>query len=102
MQLNELSKGKGYITEGALRKWGERNEIVTSGLASQAAVDSYLGARVYVQRGRVGLEVFKSFITMLDTVLMESSGNVLGLDEADRAVDISGICDADIEVFMPK
>lgn len=92
LQFQDLSKGKGYITEKALRKWDEVQGLVDAEIASQEVIDSMF-ARVQVENGRVSLPAFRQFIGMLDTVLVDDAGNILSFDEQDRAVDLDGVDD---------
>ena len=93
-QFEELSKGKDYITEKALRKWDELQELVTADLATQEVIDSYL-ARIEIKNGRVDLDAFKHFMRMLDMVIVDESGNFLTIDDADKAVDIDALDEDD-------
>lgn len=91
-QFEELSKGKDYITEKALRKWDELQELIEAELASQEVIDSYL-ARIEITNGRVSLKAFKHFMRMLDMVIVDDNGNFLTMDDADKAVDIDSLDD---------
>lgn len=91
-QFQDLSKGKGYITEKALRKWDELQGLVDADIAPQEVIDSMF-ARVQVENGRVSLPAFRQFIGMLDTVLVDDAGNMLSFDEQDRAVNMGGLGD---------
>ena len=84
--FNELSKGKPYITEKALRKWDELQELVEAEIASRETIDEYL-RRIEIKDGKVDLPQFQKFISLLDMVLVDDNGNVLGLDEEDRAAN---------------
>lgn len=90
MQFADLSKGKGYITEKALRKWDELQGLIEAEIATQEVLDSMF-SRLRVENGRVSMEAFRQFIGMLDTVLVDDSGNILGFDEQHRAVDLDGL-----------
>ena len=92
LQFEELSKGKDYITEKALRKWDELQELIEADLATQEAIDSYI-ARIEIKNGRVSLKSFKHFMRMLDMVIVDDSGNFLSMDDADRAVDMDSLDD---------
>lgn len=96
MQFEELSKGKDYITEKALRKWDELQELIEADLATQEVIDSYM-ARIEITNGRVTLKAFKHFMQMLDMVIVDESGNFLTMDDADRAVDIDGLDDGETD-----
>lgn len=74
----------------ALRKWDELQGLIEAELLSPAALDSYL-ERLDTKDGKVTLDVFRDFVAMLDTVLVDEQGNILGLDEADRAVDLGDV-----------
>lgn len=91
-----MSKGKDYITEKALRKWDELQELVEAELASQDAIDSYL-SRIEIKNGRVDLKAFKHFMRMLDMVIVDESGNFLTIDDADKAVDLDALDEEDDE-----
>lgn len=95
-QFEELSKGKDYITEKALRKWDELQELIEADLATQEVIDSYM-SRIEIKNGRVSLKAFKHFMRMLDMVIVDDSGNFLTMDDADRAVDIDALDDEDDE-----
>jgi hypothetical protein len=45
----------------------------------------------------VDLKAFKHFMSMLDMVLVDDSGNLLGLEDAHRAVDMDALDDDDDE-----
>jgi hypothetical protein len=94
VQFEELSKGKDYITEKALRKWDELQELIEADLATQEVIDSYM-ARIEITNGRVSLQAFKHFMRMLDMVIVDESGNFLTMDDADKAVDIDSLDDDD-------
>lgn len=83
-QFEELSKGKDYITEKALRKWDELQELIEADLATQEVIDSYI-SRIEITNGRVSLEAFRHFMKMLDMVIIDESGNFMTMDEADEA-----------------
>ena len=85
-----MSRGKDYIKEKALRD--EVKELVEAELASQEQIDSYL-SRIKIKDGRIDLKAFRHFMSMLDMVLVDASGNFLTMDEADRAVDINSLDD---------
>lgn len=91
-QFEELSKGKDYITEKALRKWDELEELIEADLATREVIESYM-ARIEITNGRVSLEAFKHFMRMLDMVIVDESGNFLTMDDADKAVDIDSLDD---------
>jgi hypothetical protein len=95
-QFEELSKGKDYITEKALRNWDELKELIEADLASKEIIDSYL-ARIEIKNGRVSLKAFKAFMTMLDMVLVDESGNLLSMDDIDKAVDLDALDDDEDE-----
>lgn len=84
--FNELSKGKPYITEKALRKWDELQELVEADIASRETIDGYL-RRIDIRDGKVDLAQFQKFISLLDMVLVDDNGNVLGLEDEDKAVN---------------
>mmetsp|Transcript_10051 Transcript_10051/g.22600 ORF Transcript_10051/g.22600 Transcript_10051/m.22600 type:complete len:588 (-) Transcript_10051:102-1865(-) len=88
--FEELAKGKSYITEKALRRWDELQELVQAELATQEIIDSYF-RKLDIQGGRVDLPTFQRFVEMLDTVLVDGGGNLLGLDDIDRAIDVDGL-----------
>lgn len=95
-QFEELSKGKDYITEKALRKWDELQELIEADLATQEVIDSYM-ARIEITNGRVSLQAFKHFMRMLDMVIVDESGNFLTMDDADKAVDIDSLDDGETD-----
>jgi hypothetical protein len=67
---------------------------VEAELATREQIDSYL-SRIKIKDGRVDLKAFRHFMSMLDMVLVDESGNFLTMDEADRAVDIDSLDDED-------
>ena len=85
--FNDLSKGKDYITEKALRKWDELKEIVDADLVSKATVESYIN-KLNIKNGKVTIDDFKFFMSMLDRVLVDDDGNILGLENEDKAFKI--------------
>jgi hypothetical protein len=57
-------------------------------LASQEIIDSYM-SRIEIKDKKVSLKAFKHFMSMLDMVLMDESGNLLSMDDAGQAVGTS-------------
>jgi hypothetical protein len=92
--FKELSKGKSYITEKALRKWDELKEIIEAELATKEIIDGYI-SRIGIKEGQVSFNQFKKFINLLDTVLVDEDGEILGLDDEGKAVDLEGIDEID-------
>ena len=92
--FEELSKGKDYITEKALRKWDELQELVDSELASQDMLDGYF-RNLDIRDGKVSYGQFRKFMSLLDNILVDESGNLLGLDDMELAVDLSDVEDED-------
>jgi hypothetical protein len=45
-------------------------------------------SRIEIKDKRVSLKAFKHFMSMLDMVLMDESGNLLSMDDADQAVGV--------------
>jgi hypothetical protein len=86
-QFNELSKGKDYIPEKRLRKWDELKELIEADLVTEEILESYF-SRLDIVDGKVDFRVFQQFIGMLDMVLVDDEGTLLGLDDQDRAVDL--------------
>jgi len=48
-----------------------------SGLVSREAVDGYVQQIDVGKDGRIGLDAFRQFIRLLDTVLVDGEGNLL-------------------------
>ena len=86
-QFNELSKGKDYIPEKRLRKWDELKELIEADLVTEEILESYF-SRLDIVDGKVDFRAFQQFIGMLDMVLVDDEGTLLGLDDQDRAVDL--------------
>lgn len=82
--FSELSKGKDYITEKALRKWDELEELIDSGLATKQTIDNYI-KKINVKDGKVDLDGFRQFVELLDHVLVDESGNLT--DDEGKAIN---------------
>jgi hypothetical protein len=65
---------------------------VEAELLTQDVLDSYF-AHLNVQDGKVDLPAFRAFVEMLDTVLVDEQGAVLGMDDLHRAVNLDGVED---------
>ena len=50
-------------------------------------LESYF-KRLDIVDGRVDFRTFQHFISMLDMVLVDDEGTLLGLDDQDRAIDL--------------
>ena len=87
-----MSKGKEYIPLKTLRQWDELQGLVEAELISTAALESYF-TQLRAPSGRVDLHAFRDFVSMLDTVLVDEEGSILGPDELHRAVDLRNIKD---------
>jgi len=85
--FDELSKGKDFITEKALRKWDELQELIDSGLATKQTIDNYI-KKIDVKDGKVNLDGFRRFVELLDHVLIDESGNII--DDEGKAVNPFG------------
>ncbi len=72
--FEELSKGKGFVTEKALRKWDELRGLIDAGMCSKENVDSYIEA-LKLKDGKLTLEQFRLFMDMLDDVLSDETGD---------------------------
>jgi hypothetical protein len=94
--FDELSKGKDYITEKALRKWDELKELVDADLVSKSTIESYIN-KLNIKNGKVTLDDFKYFMSMLDRVLVDDNGNILGLEDEDKAFKLGDDEDANEE-----
>jgi hypothetical protein len=77
MQFRELSGGKGYIKEKDLRKWDELKEVVQAGLVPSEVLESYFD-KINIEDGKIYLPAFKEFMNLIDTVLIDDDGNILG------------------------
>jgi hypothetical protein len=73
----ELSKGKDSITLKQLMKWDEVQELITSELVPKDVIDSYI-KQLNLTSDRLNLADFTKFINLLDQVLVDESGNILG------------------------
>jgi hypothetical protein len=65
---------------------------VEAELASKEVIDSYL-SRIEIKDGKVSLDAFRHFMSMLDMVLVDESGNFV--DDASKAVDVGALEDYD-------
>jgi hypothetical protein len=65
-------------------------------LASKEIIDSYFD-RLNVVDGRINFKSFKKFIEMLDTVLVDDDGTVLGFDDLNQAVNLDDVDTSDEE-----
>jgi len=54
---------------------------------TEEILESYF-SRLEIADGRVDFRTFQKFIGMLDMVLVDDEGTLLGLDDRDRAVDL--------------
>ena len=61
-------------------------------MASKEVIDSYL-SRIEIRDGKVSLDAFRHFMSMLDMVLVDESGNFV--DDASKAVDVGALEDYD-------
>lgn len=75
--FKSLSRGKGYITEKALRNWDELKALMDSGVVSKKMVNDFI-EQIDVKDGRLSLENFRQFMELLDDVFSE------GFDEEDE------------------
>jgi hypothetical protein len=66
---------------------------VEAELLTQDVLDSYF-KHLDVKDGKVDLPAFRAFVEMLDTVLVDEQGTVLGMDDLHRAVDLEGVEEA--------
>ena len=69
-------------------------ELVEAELASKEVIDTYL-SRIEIKNGRVTLDAFRHFMSMLDLVLVDESGDFVA--DLDQAVDMSKLTDYDDE-----
>ena len=76
----------------ANRNWDELKELIEAELASKEVIDTYL-SRIEIKDGRVSLEAFRHFMSMLDLVLVDESGDFVA--DLDQAVDMSKLTDYD-------
>ena len=90
IQFKELSKGKDYITEKALRKWDELQELIDADLATKEIIESYF-IKLNIPNGKIDFKLFEKFINMLDMVLVDESGTMLGFDDIDDAIDLGDL-----------
>ena len=75
--FQELSKGKEVITTKQLMKWDEIQELITSELVSQSIIDGYI-KKLNLKDNKLTLQDFSKFISLLDEVLVDESGNIIG------------------------
>jgi hypothetical protein len=54
---------------------------------TEEILESYF-SRLDIVDGKVDFRAFQQFIGMLDMVLVDDEGTLLGLDDQDRAVDL--------------
>lgn len=57
------------------------------GLITKNTIEQYLSS-LNIKEGKISYDQFKKFIEMIDTVLVDESGNILDIDERDKAVDL--------------
>ena len=88
--FNEISKGKSTITVKQLLKWDEIQELISSELMSADVIATYI-KRLQLKDNKLTLEDFKRFIALLDEVLVDESGNILG----EGGIDLGGDDDDD-------
>eukprot|EP00981_Chlorochromonas_danica_P011685 scaffold4209_cov160-Ochromonas_danica.AAC.12 len=86
--FKSLSRGKGYITEKALRNWDELKALMDSGIVSKKMVSDFI-EQIDVKDGRLSLDNFRQFMDLLDSVFSE------GFDEDD--VDEDELADKEID-----
>ncbi len=97
VQFNELSKGKAFIPIKTLRNWDELQGLVEAELITQDVLESYF-VRLDVRDSKVDLRAFQAFVGMLDTVLVDEQGSVLGMDDDfSGAVDLSGMDEDELD-----
>lgn len=85
-QFADLSKGKEFVSEDALRKWDDVQGLVQSNVFSKDTLDYFikdLGAPA----GRVKYEHFHRFVKSLDNAFFDKNGKILTPDEKHRAVN---------------
>jgi hypothetical protein len=70
-------------------------------LADKKTIDSYFN-RLKIKDGKVDLDTFREFMAMLDMVLVDGDGNLLGLDDFDKAIDLSNVDDDEDEAPKKK
>lgn len=61
---------------------------------SAETIDDYI-KRLNLKNDRIDINTFRKFMDMLDTVLVDEEGNLLGFDEADKAVNLDDLDDED-------
>lgn len=62
-------------------------------------VEGYI-SRLDTPGGKIDLLGFKKFMDMMDSILVDEGGNLLPLEEAARAIDLSEVTDQDIEDLL--
>jgi len=75
--FDEISKGKDTITLKQLMKWDEVDELITSELVPKDVIDGYV-KQLNLKSDKLTLEDFTNFIHLLDEVLVDASGNIVG------------------------
>ena len=69
-----ISKNKPFITEKQLRKWDELVELIDSGFATQAVIDSHLQKLNISKDTKIDISLFEEFVAMLDNVDLDDDG----------------------------
>jgi len=84
--FGDLSKGKDTISLKDLREWDELEALLESNLASEDTVESYFTRLGFREDKRIDFAAFSEFIKLIDTVLVDEKGNILGIEDEDKAV----------------
>lgn len=86
-QFARLSKGKGYITEKALRGWDDLTAFQQEGIYTAESLD-YLVKDLQAPEGKVDFALFQAFLRSLYVVLLDKDGNVLPPEMKHLAVSV--------------
>ena len=87
LQWRDLSQGREFVSLKELRKWDELVDTVDSGFIEMSTVEGYI-QRLNTPNDRINLNEFKKFMAMMDQILVDESGNILSLDDADKAINL--------------
>lgn len=63
------------------------SHLLYVGLITQNTLDKYLSQVKFVD-GKASYDEFKKLVSLIDTVLVDSAGNILDIDDADKAVKL--------------
>eukprot|EP01041_Mallomonas_annulata_P007472 gene7472-15292_t len=83
--FRDLCNGKKFVTLRELKKWDELDGLVEAGLVTRKTIETYIERLNLKDENKIDLETFSRFIAMMDTVLVDESGNLLGPEDADKA-----------------